>query len=95
VPVAPGYAPGEHHFPHDYAPVPPSLARHWFDDTELNRSLDHLAALQRPDGGWPVRWAHWAPTTESEARPPVTLEALRILTAWDAATDTPRTPRAS
>ncbi|MFD5715016.1 hypothetical protein ACFWHW_32435 [Streptomyces pharetrae] len=92
VPVAPGYAPGEHHFPHDYAPTPHSLARQWFDDTELNRSLDHLAALQRPDGGWPVRWAHWAPTTESESRPLVTLQALRILTAWDTAAGILRTP---
>ncbi|MGX1135377.1 hypothetical protein RKD49_007567 [Streptomyces glaucescens] len=77
MPVPPGYAPGEHHFPHDYAPTPDSLAR--------------LAALQRPDGGWPVCWAHWAPTTENEARPLVTVEALRILAAWDEADDTPRT----
>ena len=26
-PIAPGYAPGEHHFPHDYAAAPGSLAR--------------------------------------------------------------------
>jgi hypothetical protein len=92
VPVAPGYAPGEHHFPHDYAPTPDSVARHWFDDTEMTAGLDHLAAQQRPDGGWPVRWAHWAPTTENEARPLVTVEALRILAAWDEALESSHTP---
>ncbi|MFV2119015.1 hypothetical protein ACE14D_11445 [Streptomyces sp. Act-28] len=53
-PFAPGCAPGEHHFPHDYARVPDSLARRWFTDEEMTRSLDHLAAGQAEDGGWPA-----------------------------------------
>src|SRR5690606_24265688 len=81
-PVAPGYAPGEHHFPHDYAPAPDSLARAWFTDEEMARSLDHLAAEQREDGGWPVRWRRWAAAPALEARPMVTIEALRILRAY-------------
>ncbi|MFB8773125.1 hypothetical protein [Streptomyces broussonetiae] len=78
-PVAPGYAPGEHHFPHDYASSPRSLARAWFTDDEMARSLDLLAAAQQEDGGWPVTWRRWAPTAVTEARPMVTIEALRTL----------------
>ncbi|AXE89082.1 hypothetical protein [Streptomyces sp. Go-475] len=81
-PVSPGYAPGEHHFPYDYARTPRSLARAWFTDDEMARSLDHLAAQQREDGGWPVRWRQWAPAPALEARPIVTIEALRALSAY-------------
>ncbi|WP_190217287.1 hypothetical protein [Streptomyces griseosporeus] len=80
--VSPGYAPAEHHFPHDYARTPASLARAWFTDAEMTRSLDFLAAEQQPDGGWPVRWRQWAPAPALEARPIVTLEALRTLRAY-------------
>ncbi|MFJ2610469.1 hypothetical protein ACIQOU_34165 [Streptomyces sp. NPDC091279] len=80
-PVAPGYAPGEHHFPHDYARTPGSLARAWFTDEEMSRSLDFLAAAQQDDGGWPIRWRSWAPGTALEARPMVTIEALGTLRA--------------
>ncbi|MFC8431802.1 hypothetical protein [Streptomyces sp. NPDC057253] len=81
-PVSPGYAPDEHHFPHDYAKTPDSLARAWFTDAEMARSLDFLAAEQEEDGGWPIRWRPWAPTTALEARPMVTIEALRTLRAY-------------
>ncbi|GAA2610044.1 hypothetical protein GCM10010304_71970 [Streptomyces roseoviolaceus] len=81
-PVAPGYASGEHHFPYDYARTPRSLARAWFTDDEMARSLDHLAAQQQDDGGWPVRWRHRAPAPALEARPVVTIEALRTLSAY-------------
>ncbi|MFF7717261.1 hypothetical protein [Streptomyces sp. NPDC007988] len=80
-PVATGYAPGEYHYPHDYARVPGSLARRWFTDEEMDRSLDHLAREQQEDGGWPVRWRQWAPSTALEWRPVVTVEALRTLRA--------------
>ncbi|MGV9888663.1 hypothetical protein [Streptomyces sp. NPDC003395] len=81
-PVAPGYAPGEHHFPCDFARTPHSLARAWFTDAEMARSLDHLMSEQREDGGWPVRWRQWAPGSALEARPMVTIEALRTLRAY-------------
>lgn len=84
-PVSPGYAPGEHHFPYDYARTPGSLARAWFTDDEMARSLDHLAAQQEEDGGWPVRWRRWAPAPALEARPMVTIEALCTLGAYDRA----------
>ncbi|MCX5417041.1 hypothetical protein [Streptomyces sp. NBC_00059] len=81
-PVAPGYAPGEHHFPYDYARDPESLARRWFSEGEMERSLDHLAAEQQEDGGWPVNWRQWAPGTALEGRPIVTLRALMTLRAY-------------
>ncbi|MEU1851067.1 hypothetical protein ABZ499_17750 [Streptomyces sp. NPDC019990] len=81
-PVSPGYAPGEHHFPYDYARTPHSLARAWFTDDEMARCLDHLAAQQQEDGGWPVRRRHWAPAPTLEARPLVTIEALRTLRSY-------------
>ncbi|MCX4723354.1 hypothetical protein OG760_27600 [Streptomyces sp. NBC_00963] len=80
-PVAPGYAPGEQHFPYDYARVPGSLARGWFTDEEMARSLDFLAGEQREDGGWPVNWRSWAPAPQIEARPMVTVQALLTLRA--------------
>ncbi|NEB63575.1 hypothetical protein G3I61_28640 [Streptomyces diastaticus] len=81
-PAAPGCAPGEHRFPHDYARDPRSLARAWFTDDEMARSLDYLAAGQEPDGGWPVRRPRWAPAPALEARGRVTVEALRTLRAY-------------
>lgn len=81
-PVASGYAPGEHHFPHDFARTPNSLARAWFTDDEMDRSLEFLAAEQTADGGWPVRWRQWAPAAALEARPMVTIAALRTLKAY-------------
>ncbi|MHC0428794.1 hypothetical protein ACX6XY_01225 [Streptomyces sp. O3] len=86
-PVAPGYAPGEQHFPHDYARVPESLARSWFTDEETARSLDFLESEQCQDGGWPVNWRQWAPGPVMESRPIVTLEALRTLRAYGRALD--------
>ncbi|MCM2388440.1 hypothetical protein [Streptomyces albipurpureus] len=81
-PVADGYAPGEHHFPYDFARTPGSLARRWFTDEELERSLTHLERAQEEDGGWPISWRRWAPGTALEARPMVTIEALRTLQAY-------------
>ncbi|MGW4197264.1 hypothetical protein [Streptomyces sp. NPDC005004] len=81
-PVAPGYAPDEHHFPHDFARTPDSLARAWFTDEEMARSLDFLAAEQQEDGGWPVRWREWAAVPALEARPALTIDALRTLRAY-------------
>jgi hypothetical protein len=81
-PVAPGYAPGERHLPHDYARTPGSLARAWFTDEEMTRSLCHLREEQQEDGGWPLRRRRWAPGSALEARPAVTIEALRTLQAY-------------
>ncbi|MEU3063037.1 hypothetical protein [Streptomyces subrutilus] len=81
-PPAPGCAAGEELFPHDVARRPESLARSWFTDEELGRSLDFLAGRQHPDGGWPVRRRAWAPGSSLERRPIATLEALLTLRAY-------------
>lgn len=81
-PVPDGYAPGEHHHVTDFARSPDSLARRWFTDQELERGLDHLVRRQRDDGGWDINWRRWAPTTEAEGRPLVTLDALLTLRAF-------------
>lgn len=81
-PLPEGYGPGEYHYVTDFAPTPGSLARRWFTDAETERGLDRLAACQREDGGWPVNWRLWAPSTELEARPAVTLNALLTLRAY-------------
>ncbi|WP_439679552.1 hypothetical protein [Embleya sp. MST-111070] len=81
--LAPGYAVGEYHLPHDFAPHPESLAREWFTDAELRRGLRALAAAQEEDGGWPLRWAEWSPTVRAEARPAITIDALNVLRAYD------------
>ncbi|MFC7828019.1 hypothetical protein [Streptomyces sp. NPDC057375] len=82
-PLSPGHGPGGHRFPHDYAREPRSLARAWFTDAEMARSLDFLAAEQEDDGGWPARRPRWAPAPVLEARGRVTIEALRTLRAYD------------
>ncbi|RKT70275.1 hypothetical protein DFJ66_3532 [Saccharothrix variisporea] len=77
-----GYAEGETHKPHHYAPTPDSLARRWFSDEEVARDLDLLEAGQQDDGGWTFPWAAWTPVTTYEWRPIVTIEALKTLKAY-------------
>ena len=77
-----GYSAGEIHHPHDFAKRPDSLARAWFSDAEVEASLDHLAAQQREDGGWPVTWAIWTPAIEIEWSGLMTIAALKILRAY-------------
>lgn len=81
-PLPPGYGPNEYHYAHDFARTPSSLARRWFSEEELDRCLDFLAAEQREDGGWPIRWRSWAPAPTLEWRPIVTVEALCTLRAY-------------
>ncbi|MFE9613420.1 hypothetical protein [Streptomyces sp. NPDC006012] len=68
-------------FPHDFARTPRSLARAWFTDDEMARSLDLLAAQQQEDGGWPSRVPQWVPGNALETRGTATIEALRTLQA--------------
>lgn len=70
------------HYAHDFARTPGSLARQWFTDAEMERSLDFLARAQRPDGGWPAPRRGWSPGTVLESRPIVTIEALLTLRAY-------------
>lgn len=77
-----GYAAGETHKPHDYAPEPSSLARRWFSDEEFSHALDRLAAGQTEDGAWTFPWSAWTPVTTYEWRPIVTIESLLKLRAY-------------
>jgi hypothetical protein len=74
-------APGEVHFPLDFAPEPDSLARGLFDDATIKAHLDHLAQAQRDDGGWTFNWLAWSPAAEREWRGFLTVDALRVLRA--------------
>ena len=77
-----GYAAGETHKPHDFAPAPDSLARRWFSDVEIDRSLDALQAEQRTDGGWPFGWPAWTEVNRYDWGAVVTIEALLKLRAY-------------
>jgi len=74
-------APGEVHFPLDFAPEPDSLARELFDEATIKAHLDHLAHAQLEDGGWMFNWLAWSPAAEREWRGFLTVDALRILRA--------------
>ncbi|MBW5485962.1 hypothetical protein [Streptomyces bambusae] len=91
-PAVPGGAPGEQLFAYDVARRPESLARGWFTDEEIARSLDFLAAGQEQDGGWPVHRRAWAPGSALERRPIATLEALLTLRAYGRPLDGPTPP---
>ncbi|MFE2444720.1 hypothetical protein ACFXDF_22195 [Streptomyces sp. NPDC059426] len=81
-PVPQGQCPGEPLQVHDIARTPGSLARRWFTDAELERSLDMLVAAQQEDGGWPPHRRPWAPGASLEWRSVVTVEALLTLRAY-------------
>ena len=72
-------APGEVHFPLDFAPEPGRLSRMPFDDDLIELHLDALAERQRDDGGWMFNWLVWAPLVELEWRGWLTVRALRVL----------------
>jgi hypothetical protein len=77
-----GGQPGEVHSVTDFAPRPDALARGWFTDAEVDAGLDSLAAEQREDGGWPVKWINGpTPAVEGEWAE-VTLNALLTLRAF-------------
>ncbi|MER7758990.1 hypothetical protein [Streptomyces sp. NPDC097619] len=68
--------------PHEFARRPESLARTWFTDEEMSRSLDFLAAAQDADGGWPAEHRAWSPAGALEGRAAATVEALLTLRAY-------------
>jgi hypothetical protein len=65
----------------DFSPWPDSRSRRLFDDDEIDRDLDALAAGQRDDGGWTFGWLEWNPVATYEWRGVVTMHALRVLRA--------------
>jgi len=73
-----GYSEGEIHHPHDFAKRPDSLARAWFDEEEIEASLDLLERRQSDNGGWPITWAVWTPAIEIEWSGLMTIGALKV-----------------
>lgn len=65
-----------------YAPTPDAFCRRWFSDDEIARNLDHLAAEQQADGGWPLSWTPPGPASVLEWRGLQTMKALRTLKAY-------------
>ena len=65
-----------------YAATPEAFCRRWFSDAELAASLDHLAAEQADDGGWPLSWEPPGPAATLEWRGLQTVKALRTLKAY-------------
>jgi hypothetical protein len=74
-------APGEVHFPLDFAPMPDSLARDLFEKSVIDAHLDRLAGAQLDDGGWTFNWLAWSPAAEREWRGFLTVDALSTLRA--------------
>src|SRR5262245_49304205 len=64
------------------APTPDAPWRGLFEDGQIEAHLDHLAAGQQPDGGWPITWEPPSQASRLEWRGIVTLQALRTLTSY-------------
>jgi hypothetical protein len=76
-----GGADGETLRPLDYAPRPDRPIRALLPGSIVEEDLDRLAALQQPDGGWPVDWAVSSPAAALEWRGYVTVGAIGVLRA--------------
>ncbi len=64
------------------ADSPGSPWRRLFDDATIEGHLDHLAAEQGDDGGWPISWEPPGTAATVEWRGIETLRALRVLGAY-------------
>jgi hypothetical protein len=80
MPVEGGVA-GETLRPLDYAPQPGRPIRALLLPSIIDADLERLAALQQPDGGWPVDWASSSPAAALEWRGYVTVRAISQLKA--------------
>jgi len=78
----PGYAPGEFHYPVDYARHPSSLARRWFTDLEIEQNLLDLEREQCEDGGWMFNWGKWNEASTIESRGAYTIQVLQTLRGY-------------
>ncbi|MFF5213325.1 hypothetical protein [Streptosporangium sp. NPDC000396] len=70
-------APGEAHFPLDFAPEPIGLPL--FDAETLDRHLDALIGRQSPQGGWAPNFLMWTPIVTHEWGGFLTVQRLRTL----------------
>lgn len=64
------------------APTADSPWRAHFPESQIDGHLDHLAAAQQDDGGWPLTWEPPSQASRSEWRGMVTLQAINILKSY-------------
>lgn len=69
--------------PLDFAPGPSSPRRNFFPREAIDAHLDDLISGQQDDGGWPITWTPPGPGSVLAWRGVVTLNALRVLRAYD------------
>ncbi|SDS56853.1 hypothetical protein [Actinoplanes derwentensis] len=65
--------------------VAPTVGSPWrahFTEDQLGAHLDHLAAAQQEDGGWPVTWEPPSAASKLEWRGMVTLQAINTLVSY-------------
>ena len=74
-----GGLPDEKLRPLDYAPEPGRPVRRLVRDEVVAAELERLAALQQPDGGWPLEWASYSPAAALEWRGYLTVRAVSVL----------------
>ncbi|HEU4542128.1 MAG TPA: hypothetical protein VFR23_13455 [Jiangellaceae bacterium] len=75
-------APGEAHFPLDYAPRPDGFGRRMFDDGTIEQHLDALVNAQVEDGSWTFNWPAWTPIVRPEWNGFLTVKRLLTLRAY-------------
>ncbi|HWS35332.1 MAG TPA: hypothetical protein VN408_21665 [Actinoplanes sp.] len=64
------------------APTADSPWRSYFTAAQIDAHLDHLAAAQQDDGGWPVTWEPPSQAATLEWRGMVTVQAINILQSY-------------
>jgi hypothetical protein len=68
--------------PLDFATSPESPWRTFLTDAEIEGHLDRLERDQEDDGGWPLSWEPPTDASRLEWRGRVTVDAVRVLTAY-------------
>jgi hypothetical protein len=69
--------------PLQFAPSPEAPLARYFDAAQIEAHLDAVEARQQEDGGWPISFTPPSEAAVWEWRGSWTLDALRILRAWD------------
>jgi hypothetical protein len=69
--------------PLHFAPTVNARWRRLFSSAHIDAALEHLAAQQQSDGGWPVEWSPPSASSLSAWRGYVTFSALRTLVSYE------------
>ncbi|MGH8776850.1 MAG: hypothetical protein ACRDWI_17425 [Jiangellaceae bacterium] len=76
------HAPGDVHFPLDFAPEPDGFGRQLFADDVIDVHLDTLVETQSDDGSWSFNWPAWTPVVRHEWGGFMTVARLKTLRAY-------------